>query len=60
MEILQADVLFEMDAAFSHKPEDVRRLMAEIDAGADFVIGSRYIKGGCMPSAWGLHREINS
>ncbi len=60
MEMLQADVVFEMDADFSHKPEDVPRLMAEIDAGADFVIGSRYVPGGTIPKEWGWHRKLNS
>ena len=36
---LGAEVVFEMDGDLSHKPEDVPRLMAEIDAGADFAIG---------------------
>jgi len=57
---LHAEVVFEMDADFSHKPEDVRRLMMEIDAGADFVIGSRYVKGGSIPQEWGLLRKLNS
>ena len=60
MQILQADVLFEMDADFSHKPEDVPRLMMEIDNGADFVIGSRYVKGGSIPTDWGYYRILNS
>jgi dolichol-phosphate mannosyltransferase len=60
LENLQADVVFEMDADFSHKPEDVPRLMSEIDAGADFVIGSRYVKGGSLPENWGLLRRLNS
>jgi dolichol-phosphate mannosyltransferase len=57
---LGAEVIYEMDADFSHKPEDVPRLMAEIDAGADLVIGSRYVPGGSIPSEWGLHRRLNS
>lgn len=57
---LQADVVFEMDADFSHKPEDVPRLMGEIDHGADFVIGSRYVPGGTIPKEWGLLRKMNS
>ena len=59
-EQLGADVVFEMDADFSHKPEDIPRLMAEIDAGAEFVIGSRYVKGGSVPKDWGLLRRFNS
>jgi dolichol-phosphate mannosyltransferase len=60
METLQADVVFEMDADFSHKPEDVPRLMAEVDVGADFVIGSRYVPGGTIPKEWAWHRKLNS
>lgn len=60
MDQLHADVVFEMDADFSHKPEDVPRLMAAIDQGADFVIGSRYVKGGSIPKEWGLMRRLNS
>jgi len=60
IDFLGADVLFEMDADFSHKPEDVPRLLAEIDAGADFVIGSRYIHGGRISANWGAARRINS
>ena len=60
MEQLGADVVFEMDADFSHRPEDVPRLMAEIDKGADFVIGSRYVPGGSIPKEWGFRRRLNS
>ncbi len=60
MDTLGADVVFEMDADFSHKPEDVPRLFAAIDDGADFVIGSRYVKGGSIPAEWGLYRRLNS
>lgn len=60
MDELNAEVVFEMDADFSHKPEDVPRLMAEIDRGADFVIGSRYVPGGSIPKEWGLYRRLNS
>ncbi|HEY6044606.1 MAG TPA: glycosyltransferase family 2 protein [Nitrosospira sp.] len=60
MDQLNAAVVFEMDADFSHKPEDVPRLMAALDAGADFVIGSRYIRGGSIPEKWGLLRRMNS
>lgn len=57
---LGADVVFEMDADFSHKPEDVPRLMANIDHGADLVIGSRYVPGGTIPREWGWLRQANS
>ena len=57
---LSADVVMEMDADFSHKPEDVPRLISEIDNGADFVIGSRYVPGGHIPDDWSFLRKMNS
>lgn len=60
LDSLGADAVFEMDADLSHLPEDVPRLMTNIDHGADFVIGSRYVPGGTIPSEWGLHRRAIS
>ncbi|MEI6564056.1 MAG: polyprenol monophosphomannose synthase [bacterium] len=39
------ETLVTMDADFSHPPEDIPRLLENL-AGADFVTGSRYVKGG--------------
>nr|WP_305907133.1 polyprenol monophosphomannose synthase [Methylomarinum sp. Ch1-1]MDP4519859.1 polyprenol monophosphomannose synthase [Methylomarinum sp. Ch1-1] len=60
LNVLKADVVFEMDADFSHKPSDVPRLHQALDEGADFVIGSRYVEGGSIPDEWGWHRRMNS
>ena len=57
---LKADAVMEMDADFSHKPEDVPRLIEALDAGADFVIGSRYVPGGKIPDDWSFLRRMNS
>jgi dolichol-phosphate mannosyltransferase len=39
--------IFEMDADFSHSPNDLPRLYdACANGGADLAIGSRYVKGG--------------
>lgn len=38
--------IFEMDADFSHNPEDLPRLYQACRDGADVAIGSRYTKGG--------------
>jgi len=38
--------IFEMDADFSHNPEDLPRLYEACAKGADMVVGSRYTKGG--------------
>ncbi len=48
-----------MDADFSHDPKTIPALIKAIDAGADQVIGSRYIKGGSV-SDWPTHRKLNS
>ncbi len=57
---LQADVVMEMDADFSHKPEDVPRLIEAVAGGADFAIGSRYVPGGKIPEDWSFLRRMNS
>jgi dolichol-phosphate mannosyltransferase len=57
---LGADAVMEMDADFSHDPADVPRLIAALDQGADFAIGSRYVPGGSIPSDWGLLRRMIS
>ncbi len=40
------DYIFEMDADFSHDPEDLNRLYDACAKGADMIVGSRYTKGG--------------
>lgn len=57
---LGADVVFEFDADLSHDPEKIPEFLLEIEKGADFVLGSRYIKGGGIPTNWGLHRKFLS
>lgn len=57
---LRAEAVMEMDADFSHKPADVPRLLAALDGGADFVIGSRYVPGGSIPENWGRLRQAIS
>jgi len=57
---LRAEVVMEMDADFSHKPEDVPRLIEAVDRGADFVIGSRYVPGGKIPGDWSFLRRMIS
>ena len=57
---LKADAVMEMDSDFSHKPADVPRLLAALDEGADFVIGSRYVPGGKIPDDWSFLTRMNS
>ncbi len=40
------EFIFEMDADFSHDPEDLSRLYDACQKGSDMVVGSRYTKGG--------------
>lgn len=40
------EYIFEMDADFSHDPEDLNRLYEACSTTADVVVGSRYTKGG--------------
>jgi dolichol-phosphate mannosyltransferase len=54
-----AGLVLEMDADFSHDPDDVERLIAAVADGADLALGSRYVPGGGV-SDWGLGRRIVS
>ena len=54
-----AELVLEMDCDFSHDPNDVRRLIAAAEDGADLVLGSRYVPGGKIPN-WGLLRRFIS
>ncbi|HEY7470351.1 MAG TPA: polyprenol monophosphomannose synthase [Acidimicrobiia bacterium] len=54
-----AEIVVEMDADFSHDPEDLPRLVAAIEEGADLAIGSRYVPGGATPD-WPMGRRIIS
>ncbi len=60
IEKLHAFVVFEMDADFSHDPAEIPNFLHAIEKGADFVIGSRYMKGGSIPANWGLNRKLYS
>ena len=54
-----ADVVVQMDADFSHRPEDLPALVAAVRAGADLAVGSRYIAQG-QTRGWGLGRRLTS
>ena len=53
------DLIFEMDADFSHSPNDLDRLAEACINGADVAVGSRYVKGGSTEN-WPLDRQIYS
>jgi dolichol-phosphate mannosyltransferase len=54
------EVLVVMDADLSHPPEKVPELVAALEAGAEFVIGSRYVPGAHTDEGWGWFRRLNS
>lgn len=53
------DYIFEMDADFSHNPEDLIKLRQACVDGADLAIGSRYIKGVNVVN-WPMGRVLMS
>ena len=53
------DYIFEMDADFSHNPDDLIRLYKACEEGADLAIGSRYITGVNVVN-WPMNRVLMS
>ncbi len=55
---LDPDVVIQMDADFSHPPEAIPTLLAEIE-GCDVVLGSRYLNGVTVVN-WPIERILIS
>jgi dolichol-phosphate mannosyltransferase len=53
------DFIFEMDADFSHNPDDLTKLYNACNEGADLAIGSRYITGVNVVN-WPMNRVLMS
>lgn len=53
------EYIFEMDADFSHNPDDLLRLHQACVAGADVAVGSRYVRGGKLVN-WPWDRKFIS
>lgn len=53
------DYIFEMDADFSHNPDDLPRLFEMCRTKSDIAIGSRYVRGGNIKN-WSKDRLILS
>jgi dolichol-phosphate mannosyltransferase len=48
-----ADWILEIDAGFSHKPENMRQFFSQIHSGFDCIFGSRFMPGGTIRnSSW--------
>ncbi|KKQ24326.1 MAG: Glycosyltransferase [Candidatus Roizmanbacteria bacterium GW2011_GWC2_37_13] len=53
-------LIIQMDADYQHDPERLTEFFEQIQKGADFVVGTRYSKGGSIPKNWAIHRKILS
>lgn len=53
------EYIFEMDADFSHNPDDLNKLYEACKNGADLAIGSRYITGVNVVN-WPMNRVLMS
>ena len=56
----KADIIFEFDADLQHDEHIIPAMLDSITSGADLVLGSRYIPGGGIPTAWPYHRKFLS
>ncbi|MEM4347198.1 MAG: polyprenol monophosphomannose synthase [Candidatus Altiarchaeota archaeon] len=54
-----ADIIFQMDADLSHKPEDIPKFLEKINSGYDMVIGSRRINHGRFATKSKLRKFIS-
>jgi dolichol-phosphate mannosyltransferase len=54
-----ADIVIQMDVDFSHPHAMLADMVDRVSAGADVVIGSRYVPGGGTPD-WPAHRRLLS
>jgi dolichol-phosphate mannosyltransferase len=57
----KGEILIVMDADLSHPPEVIPEMVAACRSPfVDFVIGSRYAKGGSVSQSWSTYRRLNS
>ena len=58
IEKLGADAVVEFDADFQHDPKYIIDLVNKFNDGYDYVIGSRFVKGGSIPEEWDFYRKF--
>jgi dolichol-phosphate mannosyltransferase len=54
-----AEYIVQMDADFSHDPNDILRLLEAVQ-NADVAVGSRYVEGGVLDQEWSWWRRFLS
>lgn len=57
---LKADAVLEMDGDFQHPTRFVKPMVEAYLNGAEYCIGSRYVKGGSIPKEWAASRKAIS
>jgi dolichol-phosphate mannosyltransferase len=58
--LARGQTLLVIDADLQHPPESIPALLAALNSGAEFALGSRYIAGGGIESSWSAFRRLNS
>lgn len=53
------EIFCEMDADFSHRPQDLKNILEKFNEGYDFIVGSRYVDGGGVKN-WSWYRKLIS
>ena len=56
---MSADIVMEFDSDLSHQPKYIAPMLEKMKSH-DVVVGSRYVRGGCIPKQWGWHRRLLS
>jgi dolichol-phosphate mannosyltransferase len=54
------DAFVMMDADLSHDPASIPELLAELESGADYAVGSRYVPGGHFARGYSPLRRLQS
>jgi len=57
---IKPDAVIEMDADFQHNPVYLLTMADLFRKGADYVICSRFIRGGSIPVSWEWYRKLLS
>lgn len=57
---MDAGLILQMDADFSHQPKYIPDMIARMNEGYDMVCGSRYAKGGSVDESWSFYRKLLS
>jgi len=60
IDVLSADAVVEFDGDLQHPTSVIPELLAELDKGADLVLGSRRRPGGSYPRGWSPVRRFLS